>query len=244
MAQDTDLRELLDRSSQYYARQNISTAIPAVIIEMPRFAEQQVITVRPLIERVFEDGTSLECADVYDVPVVFPTGGGGILTFPLIIGDTVLLVYSMRSLDEWLDGGGEKQTPKDNRHFNRTDAIAIPGIYTRSTTPKPSTTDVELRFKDGRLIMQPDNTVVLKNGATTITLSPDGTTNIDNTSASVLLATGGAVTISDGAASINMDAAGGVEITSTTLTHNGVNIGATHLHSGVTTGAGVTGVPQ
>jgi len=34
-----------------------------------------------------------------------------------------------------------------------------------------------------------------------------------------------------------------ITITSTTLTHNGKNIGATHTHSGVTVGAGTTGVP-
>lgn len=34
-----------------------------------------------------------------------------------------------------------------------------------------------------------------------------------------------------------------VAITSPSLKHNGVNIGATHQHSGVTTGGGVTGTP-
>lgn len=178
MAQDTDLRELLDRSAQYYARQNISTAIPAVIISMPRFSSQQVVSVRPLINRVFEDGTDITCADVYDVPVAFPTGGGGIMTFPLVVGDTVLLVYSMRSLDEWMDSDGSTQTPIDNRHFHRTDAIAIPGIYTRSTSLAPSPTDVEIKFKNMNIIMQPDDTLTLKSNASSITLAPSGDINI------------------------------------------------------------------
>lgn len=42
---------------------------------------------------------------------------------------------------------------------------------------------------------------------------------------------------------INITTPGNVAITSASLTHNGVNIGATHLHSGVQTGAGQTGAP-
>lgn len=40
-----------------------------------------------------------------------------------------------------------------------------------------------------------------------------------------------------------IQAAGGVDITSPTLTHNGVNIGSTHVHGGVTTGGSNTGGP-
>ena len=43
--------------------------------------------------------------------------------------------------------------------------------------------------------------------------------------------------------SVHVEAAA-VEISSTSLTHNGVNVGHTHVHSGVTPGAGTTGAPQ
>lgn len=35
-----------------------------------------------------------------------------------------------------------------------------------------------------------------------------------------------------------------VKITGASLTHNGVNVGSTHVHSGVQTGGGTTGTPQ
>ena len=38
--------------------------------------------------------------------------------------------------------------------------------------------------------------------------------------------------------------AASVEITSASLTHNGVNVGATHVHTGVVAGPATTGVPQ
>jgi len=48
--------------------------------------------------------------------------------------------------------------------------------------------------------------------------------------------------IKTGASSITVTPAS-VAIQSLILTHNGKNIGATHTHSGVTTGSGTTGVP-
>jgi hypothetical protein len=46
----------------------------------------------------------------------------------------------------------------------------------------------------------------------------------------------------DGTTKFSMGA-GTIALTSTTLTHNGVNIGSTHVHSGVTTGGSDTGGP-
>ena len=43
---------------------------------------------------------------------------------------------------------------------------------------------------------------------------------------------------------VNITAPGGIALTSATLTHNGVNIGATHVHGGVTTGGSNTAVPH
>ena len=43
---------------------------------------------------------------------------------------------------------------------------------------------------------------------------------------------------------ITIHSTGAVNITSTALTHNGVNIGATHVHGGVETGGGSTSIPH
>lgn len=51
----------------------------------------------------------------------------------------------------------------------------------------------------------------------------------------------GAITLK--AASVSIEATD-VNISSSSLKHNNVNIGATHKHSGVTTGTGITGVAQ
>ena len=46
------------------------------------------------------------------------------------------------------------------------------------------------------------------------------------------------------AGGITIHSPGAVDITSATLTHNGVNISATHVHGGVETGGGSTSIPH
>lgn len=172
------IADLINRRIDGSARQNINTCLPAVVTNVDNLTTQQTIDCTPLINRVYEDGVVMQPTNVFDIPVVFQTGGGGILSFPISIGDTVLLVYSMRSIDEWLDSDGTNQTPKDNRHHHRTDAIAIPGIYTKSTSLAPSATDVEIKFKKMNIIMKPDNTMILDNDEVSMTMTPSGDLNI------------------------------------------------------------------
>lgn len=94
----------------------------------------QKANVKPLIKRRFvgEDGN--EDADVLpvlmDVPILFPRGGGYFLSFPLIPGDNVTLLFADRSIDDYLYGDGVIDTdPKDLRKYDITDAVAIPAFY-------------------------------------------------------------------------------------------------------------------
>ncbi len=64
---------------------------------------------------------------VTNVPVIWPGAGGMRVTFPIVPGDTVLLVFSDRSLDLWLAQGGEVD-PLDPRRHALSDAVAIPGL--------------------------------------------------------------------------------------------------------------------
>jgi hypothetical protein len=64
---------------------------------------------------------------VTNVPVIWPGAGGMRVTFPIAVGDMVLLVFSDRSLDVWLAQGGEVD-PQDARKHALSDAVAIPGL--------------------------------------------------------------------------------------------------------------------
>lgn len=60
--------------------------------------------------------------------------------------------------------------------------------------------------------------------------------------ASVDIDTDGTITMTS-QATVNIQASGDINLTSTTLKHNGKNVGSTHVHSGVQSGPSNTGVP-
>ena len=107
----------------------VHTAIPA---EVRRYdAAKRLCDAAPLIRSSYTDETGAIVVEalpvVPNVPIVFPGGGGFSLTFPIEVGDVVLLVFSEASLDKWLSQGGTVD-PLDERRHALADAIAIPGL--------------------------------------------------------------------------------------------------------------------
>ena len=202
------MENIIKRLIEAHIRQNVSTAIPAKVVSVTSLNSKQVIDAIPLVNRVYEDNTVLEPATITDIPLVFPSAGGGVLSFPIAVGDTVLLVYSMRSIDEWSSSDGSAQTPRDSRHFSRSDAIAIPGLYTESTHLQPNTTDVELKFSGSSVKIKPD-------GDVTVDVAKD------------LIATVAGDVVADATGSISITSLADIDITATgTITITGalVNI--------------------
>ena len=61
------------------------------------------------------------------VPVLHAGGGGFRAVFPVTRGDTVLVVFASRSIDQWLTKGGIVD-PAFDHHHDVSDAIAITGL--------------------------------------------------------------------------------------------------------------------
>jgi hypothetical protein len=103
-----------------------------------------------------------------NVPIVFPRGGGGFISFPLKKGDPVLLVFSQTSLDAWLESDGKTQLdPQDSRRHHISDAVAHVGLQTtKNFIPNASKTDVVIGLEDGssELHIQPDGEIYWKYG--------------------------------------------------------------------------------
>lgn len=101
----------------------IHTAAPGEIVSYDPGTNQA--SVKPAIKKKVPDGRMLDFPVIVGVPVVWPTAAGGqaSLTLPLKAGDGVLLVFSERSIDDWIVGGESE----DLRQYDLTDAIAIPG---------------------------------------------------------------------------------------------------------------------
>ena len=159
-----DLPAVLNDKIQDYLLNNVFTALPATIVSVEKYGTEQLIDVVPTVARVDKDGFGYIPQPIYDVPVVTQSGGGGVLTFPVAVNDTVLLVFSKRDMASWLDseGGGTAVAPLTRRVFNITDAIAITGLFTRQSNLSPSTTDVELKYAGSSVSIAPNGDVTIQ----------------------------------------------------------------------------------
>nr|WP_318381259.1 Gp138 family membrane-puncturing spike protein [uncultured Enterobacter sp.] len=84
-----------------------------------------------------------------DVPVVFPRGGGGTLTFPVRVGDECLVIFADRCIDFWWQSGGVQQA-QDPRTHDLSDAFALMGPQSQAQKISAiSTQAVQLRSDDG-----------------------------------------------------------------------------------------------
>lgn len=96
----------------------------------------QTATVRIAYKRTFfvknnKGGLSPELYDyplLADVPVYFPGGGAGNLTFPVAEGDECLLVINGRDIDRWHVTGDNEAGCQSMRLHALTDAIAFVGV--------------------------------------------------------------------------------------------------------------------
>lgn len=162
----------------------LNTCMPGEIVSFD--ASTQMAIVQPCIkQKIFDNDafTFRNLPQVINVPVVFPIAGGFALTFPVKSGDPCLLVFSQRSIDNWVDSGGVQPPEQDvpgARHHDLTDAFAIIGVV-----PNPNklsawnTTGSELRnrARNNRVTVENDK-VEIVSGATSITVNADGTVSI------------------------------------------------------------------
>jgi len=145
----------------------LHVSLPARI-EQYDHAEQRA-NVLPLIKREYADGLIESIPVVSDVPVVWPRSGGAQMTMPVKRGDTVLLVFADRSIDNWLAQGGEIE-PDDRRQHDISDAVAIPGLVSFADwggDPEPSENndDVLLRYAGSKVRIKPNGDVEVEGSA-------------------------------------------------------------------------------
>lgn len=93
-----------------------------------------VADVRPVLADV--DGVPAQI--LRSVPVLFPAGAQGGLTWPISAGDVVLVVIPERSIGDWHASNAINQAPRSQRRYSIADAVAIPSIVSRAT-PQSST---------------------------------------------------------------------------------------------------------
>jgi len=122
-----DLEQIL-RTAIRAETARIHTQAPARIVSYD--ASQQRATVQLLVDHARQDDEKnvdqYAAAQIPNVPVVFPTGGGFSITWPINPGDEGWLEFSERSIDEFKTSKQSRYTPKSLRRFDLTDAVFKP----------------------------------------------------------------------------------------------------------------------
>lgn len=144
------------RVAQHGHQARIWTCLPGIIESVDLDAGE--LSVQPaiqgkLIERNPASGELTEkLVDLpllIHVPIVWPTGGGFALTFPLKKGDNVLVEFASRAIDSWFQSGGVG-APVENRMHDLSDGFAHVGVRTLANKlPNVSAEGVQLRNDDG-----------------------------------------------------------------------------------------------
>ena len=117
------------------ALQRANVCLPGVVVAFD--ADAKRAEVQPAIDRMVLSGNAsvqVPHPVILDVPVVYPKGGGYAITFPLAVGDDVLLVFSQRGMSDFkerlsMSGVAASGSRPDRGVFFRiADAIAVPGL--------------------------------------------------------------------------------------------------------------------
>ncbi len=133
------------------------TSLPAIVTSYD--PEEQTISAKPVMLEPYKDGTTLAFAEIQHVPLIFPSAGGGSLTFPVKVGDEVLIMFSSRAFDTWWDTGSSEILPSAQRYNELTDAIAIIGLASKNKSVSANPDDVELKFNDNTILLKKDGTI-------------------------------------------------------------------------------------
>lgn len=193
------------------------------------------------------DGTTLWVALplLVDCPVIFPSGGGFTLTFPIAAGDECLVVFSSRCIDSWWQSGGV-QVQADMRMHDLSDGFVLvgPRSQPRVLAPAGSGDGVELRNDARTAYVRIDETGnIFATTDANAAIDADGDVYA-SAGADAAISAAGVVSVVAPTINIsgNVNITGNLTVTGT-MTNGVKNVGSTHTHGGVQTGGGTTGAP-
>lgn len=213
------------------------TAVPGTIVAQDGGAgfsgEHRTVRVQPTLQAQIQnpDGSFdwVTLPVLLDCPIVFPSGGGATLTFPIRPGDECIVVFSSRCIDSWWQSGGRdaamQPTPQvqaELRMHDLSDGFAIVGVNSVPyVIPEISSETAQFRSDSGDTFFEvhPSDTfarvhttgdiLVEAGGNMTVTVGADLTATVGG---DAIVSVSGDATIAAGG-NLNLGAGGDVNIT-------------------------------
>lgn len=122
------MEDLLNAMFEYKST-DLYTALPAIVVGVNDNLSGLSVNVQPAINIKHIDGDVTPRPTILNVPVQMPASSTSAFTFPVNVGDSVLLIFSMNGIDTWKRGVGKSSTPSDFRHHSIRDCVAITGVF-------------------------------------------------------------------------------------------------------------------
>lgn len=129
------------------------TALPAIVtaVDYTKFT----ISAQPALKGSVTDKDAAESETqlpmLVDVPLLFPNAGGWHLTFPVEVGDEVLIIFACRCIDAWWQSGGVQRCMERRMH-DLSDGFAILAPYSQ-----PLASEVSGGFSNNSVILRDDS---------------------------------------------------------------------------------------
>lgn len=97
----------------------------------------QTADLQPLV-KIYVQDTLVDMPILRQVPIQWPGGGDGALTFPLASGDVCGIIPQGVDISNWVASGSKNQAAATRRKFSLSDVVAIPRFKSISS-PLPVT---------------------------------------------------------------------------------------------------------
>lgn len=137
---------------------DVGTSIPGHILAFD--PDTQLVQVQIGVVRIDRNGKTTTPPPLIECPVYFPGGSNYFVEFQIDPKDEVLVIFSQRCIDGWLNTGGVAQQPMIRFH-DFSDACVLPGLRSQPNAISSfENNGVRLRNKAG------DQYVWLKNDGT------------------------------------------------------------------------------
>jgi hypothetical protein len=146
---EPDLTDVLDAFEEGLLR-NIHTCFPAKVESYD--ASKRTANLKPMVKEALRDEddnlVSQELPILPNVPVLFPGVGPWRVTFPVSVGDWVLVLIAESSIGH-VRTTGEMAEPGDLRRHSLSHAVAITGFFASTPAPASSSQNALVIGKDG-----------------------------------------------------------------------------------------------
>ncbi len=159
----TDSREF-DDSLESLIRDGFEHLLTDVRVSLPGTIESvidgatRLVNVRPMLSvRYYERDEVIDLPIIQRVPLIEPRTSKAFIDFPISKGDPVLMVFSDRALENWIQSDGTiPGEPLDTRQHDLTDAFAILGGWPEKMTgnrPGENPDDLDIQVQSGVKIL-------------------------------------------------------------------------------------------